>query len=239
MSKENIAEVHGTQAWVGVKSLVIGGSSGLGLELVKLLHEKGSEVYITGRRNPNISGIKYINLDIGDREEQLRNGINKLVSKLPSIDLLIFAAGYYQEGSLTDLNEDEIQKMVNVGLTAPIYFVRQLLKIQEELLGFIAITSTSQWTPRLLEPIYTVVKAGLGAFTNSASLDPRIKKSLVVGPAGMKTNFWKDTKKDTSTMLDPKWVAGEVLKLYDDAFSYRFIRILREPPRVEVVETRK
>jgi hypothetical protein len=39
-------------------------------------------------------------------------------------------------------------------------------------------------------------------------------------------------------MLDPAWVAGEVMKLRGDDYRYRFAKIMREPARVEIVETR-
>ena len=131
--------------------------------------------------------------------------------------------------------------MLSVGLTNAIYLTRQLLHEQDQLPEFIAITSTSQWTPRLYEPVYTAVKAGLGAYANSLSLDPRVKKTLVAGPAGMATNFWKDTDEkehDTSQMLDPDWVADRIIELTHENYSYKFARILRGPARVEVQETR-
>ena len=129
--------------------------------------------------------------------------------------------------------------MLNVGLVAPINILNRILKYQSSLSGFIAITSTSQWTPRLFEPAYTTVKAGLGMFGNSVSLDLRVGKVLVAAPSGMKTDFWRDSSRDMSMMLDPKWVAQKIIDLYnEDGFDYKFAKILRKPPRVEVIEKR-
>lgn len=217
--------------------LIIGGSSGLGFSLAKAL-AKNNDVHVTGRRDPKETGITFHSFAL-DGQANLFEAVSSFIAALPKIDLFIYAAGYFQDGRTTDLSQAQIQEMLDVGLVAPIYFVRELLEKQAELPGFIAITSTSQWTPRLLEPVYTAVKAGLGAFANSTSLDPRVKKTLVAGPAGMKTRFWDGTDKDTSTMLDPDWVADEILKLYADDYSYRYSRILREPARVEEQETRK
>lgn len=114
----------------------------------------------------------------------------------------------------------------------------EVLNHQKYLPGLIAVTSTSQWTPRLREPVYTAVKAGLGMFANSVSLDPAIGKTLVAAPAGMKTPFWKGTDKDTSDMLDPAWVADQILNLYNDDFKYKYARIMRGPSRVEIMEKR-
>ena len=76
-------------------------------------------------------------------------------------------------------------------------------------------------------------------FANSLSLDSQVGKVLVAAPAGMKTSFWRETTKDTSDMLDPKWVAEQIVKSYNDGqFDYKFIKILRNPPRVEVADAR-
>jgi hypothetical protein len=61
---------------------------------------------------------------------------------------------------------------------------------------------------------------------------------MQAGPAGMDTNFWKGTGQDTSKMNKPEWVAEQIVKARDNDYSYKYIRILREPPRVEEVEKR-
>ncbi|MBM3208911.1 SDR family oxidoreductase [Candidatus Shapirobacteria bacterium] len=220
--------------------LIFGGSSGLGLELGKLLATRDNTVYVTGRREPKDQPLRFVYLDVDQYTDQLSEKIDKALSNIQgSLDLLVLAAGFYQEGTISQLSDADIRKMINVGLTAPIVILNKVLNRQERLPGVIAITSTSQWTPRTYEPVYTAVKAGLGMLANSVSLDPQVGKVLVAGPAGMKTNFWLNTEKDTTTMLDPRWVAERIIELYSDgAFKYKYARILREPPRVEMVEER-
>jgi short-subunit dehydrogenase len=168
----------------------------------------------------------------------LARDIESFVAELPKIDCFVYAAGFYQEGTVTDLSEDQITEMLDVGINAPIWFVRELLQQQGDIDTFISITSTSQWTPRLKEPIYTATKAALGHFANSVSLDPRVKKTLVVGPAGMSTKFWRLTGQDQTGYNTPEWVAAEIYEALVPAYSYAFIRLLRDPARTEVVETR-
>lgn len=218
--------------------LIIGGTSGLGLDLARSLVDTAHSVIVTGRRDIKEQGIHVRHFELG-QTEKLYSQIEEFVNVLPHIDTLIYAAGFLQLGLVTDLSERDIEKMMNVGLISPIYFVQQVLKKQGKLTEFVAITSTSQWTPRLLEPVYTAVKAGLGAFSNSLSLDERVTKTLVAAPAGMDTNFWPEQdKRDPSIMLDSGWVAKAINELRQDSYKYRFARILREPARVEIVETR-
>jgi len=219
-----------------MKTLIVGGSSGLGLELAKQLKNK-YEVFITGRKDPKVEGVNFLPFDIKS-EDSLRHNIEEIFNHVSIINLFIYAAGFYQEGSITDLSVEDILIMNTVGLIAPQLLLRRILQKQNSLDGFIAITSTSQWTPRLKEPIYNAVKSGFGMLANSVSLDERIKKTMVAAPAGMKTNFWANTKMDTTEMLDPTWVAGQILDLWDGDYRYKYARILRQPPRVEVVEER-
>jgi NAD(P)-dependent dehydrogenase (short-subunit alcohol dehydrogenase family) len=216
-------------------ALIVGGSSGLGLALGELL-SKDHQVFVTGRRDPHNEKVKFISLDLASGT--LGSALYELIDGLPNIDLMIYAAGFYQEGTMSELNDDDIEKMDLVGLRAPAMLLARILRKQGSLPGFIAITSTSQWTPRLEEPMYTAVKAGLGMLANSVSTDERVGKVLVAGPAGMSTRFWEYHPRDPKVMLDPKWVAQEILNDWAVDFKYKFIRLLREPARVEVVETR-
>lgn len=216
-------------------ALIVGGTSGLGLELARLF-SKYHDILITGRSDPKIDTLRFHTLELGT--DSFKQNIDTLMEELPEIDLLLYAAGFFQEGRIDDLSDTDIEQMGRVGLLAPSLLLNRILRKQKKLPGFIAITSTSQWTPRLLEPIYTAVKGGLGMLANSLSLDERVGKVLVAGPAGMSTRFWENIPRDMSAMLDPKWVAEEIVKLWQTDYKYKYARILREPRRVEIVETR-
>lgn len=217
-------------------ALIIGGSSGLGLELAKQLEDY--KVVITGRKDPK-SKMKFIKLDLS--RGNISKKIDEILSKVKNIDLLIYAAGFLREESIDNLTDSEIIAMNNVGLNAPEFLIKKILKKQNELEGLIVITSTSQFTPRDKQSTYTASKAGLGMFANSVSLDPRIKKTIIIAPGGMKTPFWRDNKEvDTTTFLEPKWVAEKTLDFYrTHHFKYMFVKILRAPPRIEIAESRE
>ncbi len=216
-------------------ALIIGGTSGLGLELGKQL-KNDYKVIATGRRLPEYDGIDFIKLDLAKFD---RGNIDEFIKSLPKIDLLCVAAGYFQDGTVTDLSDEDVCEMVNVGLTVPIIIIKDILCKQSKIPLFIPITSTSQWTPRLREPIYTAVKGGFGMISNSLSLDPRVKKTLLVGPAGMKTRFWENSSMDQEKFLDPEWVAKKIIDELKGDYSYKFIKIMRDPARVELAELRK
>ena len=217
--------------------LIVGGSSGLGLELARKYITLGHQVTVTGRTDPQCEGVLYVPLDITSDADHLQDGIEKLVEIIEPVNTLVYAAGYYQEGTLSELSGESIVTMMNVGLLAPVMLVKVLLSHSPMLLKVMLVTSSSQITPREKEPVYTAVKAGLGMFGNSLALDAKVGKVVVIAPAGMKTPFW-DAAKDVSTFLDPSWVADQIIELSSGPFKYKFVKILRDPPRVEIVESR-
>lgn len=219
-----------------MNTLIIGGSSGLGLELARLLQKDG-DVTITGRTDPKVKGLEFVQFDLAAPD--LPGRLEAFVQGLPEVNLLVYAAGYYQEGRVTDLSEDQIEEMLDVGARGLIYAVRAVLQKQGALDTLLVITSSSQWTPRKLEPIYNFVKAGEGHFANAMAEDGRIGKVLVDGQFGMQTGFWRGRKHpDWDKMLDPKWAAEQLVEQLKPDYCYRFVKIHRDPPKVEVVETR-
>lgn len=217
--------------------LVVGGTSGLGKELAKCFDKIGETVLVTGRKNSTESSIDYEYFDLS--ASNLPSRVNKLIEHLPEISTLVYAAGYYQEGLVTDLSQAQIEEMIDVGGRGLIYLMKSILQKQGELNELITVTSTSQWVPRKLEPIYNFAKAAAAHFSNAMAEDGRVRKVLVVGPAGMNTPFWSDIERDDlDSMLDPVWVANEIMNLRTDSFQYRFAKIMRSPVRVEIVETR-
>lgn len=217
--------------------LIIGGTSGLGRELAQAAAKAGEEVIVTGRRELKDAHIAYQKFDL--TEPDLPARMKALIQALPTITTLVYAAGYFQDGRVTDLSAEQIEEMLDVGGRGLIYAMKEVLEKQGSLNELVTITSTSQWTPREREPIYNFVKAGAAHFSNAMTEDGRVAKVLVAGPAGMDTAFWDNVERDDSAdLLNPEWVAGEVMSLREGVYKYRFAKILREPARVEIIETR-
>jgi len=215
-------------------TLIIGGSRGIGWELAKLYAATGDHITVTGRKQPDeaMAQITFTALNLS-RPGYVRD-INNFIANLGTIDRLIFSPGYYQEGTITDLDEDEIIDMIQVCGSSFIFIARAILKMQGDLHECVVITSSSQWTPRKLEPIYNFAKAGVGHFAHALSLDERVRKMLVAGPTGTKTAFHSDRDVDMSTYHEPEWVAQQIFDHVQGEYRYKFIKILRDPASVEI-----
>ena len=216
--------------------LIIGGTSGVGLELARHYSVDGHTVCVTGSRNSNIDEIQFLKLAIVDDAKQLGSDIDRIVDSFKGVNTLVYSAGFLQRGHIDALSSSDLQKMVNVGLLAPMMLVQKLKTKLNTPLKIMLITSSSQYTPRELEPAYCAVKSGLGMLGASLVRDMGIGKVLVVAPSGINSKFWSGTDEDTSSMLDSKWVAEQIVDLSSGEFKYKFALILRNPARVKIQE---
>ena len=88
--------------------LIVGGSSGLGLELAKIYSVLGHNVFITGRKNPEITKLNFFYFSITQNMDELIKQINEILSKIEKINMLIYAAGFNQEGQIDKLHDNQI-----------------------------------------------------------------------------------------------------------------------------------
>lgn len=167
---------------------------------------------------------------------QLGQDIDRVLECFDPVHTLVYAAGFLQRGHIDELEDNDLGAMVNVGLLAPMLLIQRLKRRSDFPLKIILITSSSQYTPRELEPAYCATKSGLGMLGASLVRDQSLGKVLVVAPSGIRTSFWDNTYEDTKTMLDPIWVANQIVELSSGSFKYKYAKLLRNPERVEVVE---
>ncbi len=209
----------------------------MGLALAKEFSDAGDTVYVTGVNPQKADFVQFYALDLSGPD--MPATVEKFIAALPKIDRLVFAAGLYKASTVTDLEAEQIEKMLRVTGASLIYCVRALLLKQGSLGRLITITSMSQWTPRKMEPIFNFAKAGTGQFSNSMVEDGRVGKVLVVAPSAMQPGKWDGQPEDLAgELLDKTWVAAQIIQAEAGGFKYKVIKLLNKPPRVEVAETR-
>lgn len=232
-----------------MNTLVVGATSewedngiikhGLGFEVARVLSQQGGgEIIITGRHDPGADFARYHEFDLDTTE--LPAKIGAFIAKLPPIRTLVYAAGFFQEGHITDLTDEQVDRMFNIGGRGLVFFIKKLLEKQGRLEEFIPITSSSAEKARELEAVYNFVKAGGNLYSKAQSFDPMVHRTLLVQPEGMDSPFWKNTDKDTSMMMPTPWVAEQIRALRNREHAFCHARILRQtgslPRRVEIVE---
>jgi uncharacterized oxidoreductase len=155
--------------------LITGGNSGIGLELGKVLIQKGNKVIICGRSNKKLSEAKNIETklityqcDISNQEE-CSDFIKKIFKDHTDLNILINNAAVLNQTNFLD--NDNIIEMaeneVETNLMAPLRLIYALSPIlqQNNNPAIINITTGLVYAPHADYPIYNATKAALHSFT--------------------------------------------------------------------------
>ncbi len=154
--------------------LITGGSSGIGLELVKRLSEK-NKVLICGRSLDKLKGAKnqFPKIEIFQCDLSVKSECMLLVAWVnenhPKLNMLINNAAITH---VTNFREDReaIKKAeleIQINIMAPILLSKLFLPILElnENAKLINITTGLVYAPRAIYPFYNATKAALHSFT--------------------------------------------------------------------------
>lgn len=209
--------------------IITGGTSGLGLELIRDAISRGYYVCNLARNKE-----KMANLDseftenykgfIGDvtDDEFIKNSIAE-VSKLGNISCLINCAekAYFKKAPLYEANEVDNSLM---GLKGMILCSTEVLKAKEEQdLKIVNIMSSAALKGNKNETVYCAAKWGERGYTEALKAEYKGTSVKVIGvyPGGMNTNFWNENRdyvseEKASTFMNPTDVAKVIL----DNISY-------------------
>jgi NAD(P)-dependent dehydrogenase (short-subunit alcohol dehydrogenase family) len=127
------------------KILITGGTSGLGLELAKKFLNDGSEVYVTGRQNPEsiagISNFHFIGVDFSSMG-QVRECIKGVLTDGLCFDLVICNAGILSPSEYT-VTPDGFEYTTQVNFLCHLLICEQIVKKhgKDTMISFAFVTS--------------------------------------------------------------------------------------------------
>jgi short-subunit dehydrogenase len=154
----------------GARVLLTGATGGLGEAIADALAECGAQLVLSGRRVEALEalalelGATPVPCDLSDRAE-----VDRLADAGGDIDVLVANAGLPGSGTLLKLDQEEIDRVLEVNLRAPIALARRLAPAMVERgrgqLVFVA--SFAGKVPSAGESsIYTATKFGLRGFAH-------------------------------------------------------------------------
>ncbi|MBB6459030.1 SDR family oxidoreductase [Flammeovirga kamogawensis] len=118
--------------WTGKKVMLTGGSSGIGLELLKQLTDLGAEVVFCGKEADKVEKViqqtsaKGITVDLST-EDGILTYFNYAIEKLSTVDLLINNAGFVIVAGIEELKRTDFELMYAVNVIAPARLVQLCL----------------------------------------------------------------------------------------------------------------
>ena len=146
--------------------VVIGASSGIGLETARAFAAQGDTVHAAARREISLEGVTAHRLDFTDRE-----ALDAFVAQFEHVDALIVAAGAnIPRRRLHELTYESWDHLIGANLTGP---ANALLAFLPKLKGgtVVIVGSVSGSFTDLSGPGYQAAKAGVLALTRGAGFE--------------------------------------------------------------------
>lgn len=184
--------------------LITGGTSGIGLELVKQLTEQGSKIIVTGRKQAALDDTKRLfpNVHIFRSDVSDANDIERLFQKVtqqfPDLNIIVNNAGEMRLLDVQDSSKDleNISREIDINLTGTIRMVHKFLPhlLKKRTAAIVNVSSAIAFMPYSSAPIYSASKAGVHAY--SLALRLQLQKTTVkvfeLVPPGVNTNLQND-----------------------------------------------
>ena len=155
-------------------ALVTGGARGIGKAIAKRLVEEGASVWISDidekalKETSKELNCKYVVMNVAD-EEQVIQGIKKIVQDEGRIDLLVNNAGITDDTLLIRMKLEQWKRVIDVNLTGTFLVTREVAKvmIKNRYGRIVNIASVVGEMGNPGQANYAASKAGMIAFTKT------------------------------------------------------------------------
>jgi uncharacterized oxidoreductase len=184
--------------------LITGGSSGIGLELVKQLSAQGATILITGRKPEALHAAKakypHIHCFQSDvsNPDDIEDLYQDVTEQFPDLNMIINNAGLMRLIDVQDtrLGLADINREIVTNLTGTIQMVHRFLPhlLKKKSAAIVNVSSVIAYLFHSTAPVYSASKAGVRAYTQALRLqleDTNVKVFELV-PSGIKTNLQND-----------------------------------------------
>ena len=176
------------------KVLITGGTKGIGLVAAKRFLDNGYEVAIVGRDFSNFheERIRTFSFDLAKVSE-----IKTLAEKIGDVDILVNNAGIDRQKPYDNYPEEDIHKIVNVNLRAPIEFINSYAPYwKKEKSGRVINIASQAGEVGHPDIWYGITKAGLinATKTYAAILGPQGVVLNAIAPGPVKTEMIENSE---------------------------------------------
>lgn len=207
-----------------VRSLILGGTKGLGKALAAQSLAMGFDTVVVGRSadrcdDPALRGARFVKADLS-RHGDITADDYRLWAESTHI---FWVAGAFLRKPLTDCTSKELYRMTDLHFVGPVgvlAHIHRLKRIAQAASGrpgepyrLVTVASTSSWRVRDNETVYAALKAAKAHFARNFAReivrDFPGSKATLVNPGGMRTpDFWHDSGQDIGSFMAPEAVAS-------------------------------
>ena len=151
-------------------ALVVGGASGMGNAVVRLLLQEGCRTHVFDVKQ-TAEGV-FQHCDIQDYN-QVRPCVQNVVNQESRIDLLFVAAGVHLFANIEDTSIEEFERVLSINLKGPFYVLKEVLPVmRKQRSGNVVLMGSDQvFVGKGASSVYGLSKAALGQLTKSTAID--------------------------------------------------------------------
>ncbi len=205
--------------------IITGGSEGVGRETARKFADVGANLMLVARSKKNLDAVaeelrgktrvEVFAMDVSDAEA-CANLFKKTEFEFGHIDILVNNAGYTARGLVEAITANDLGRIIDVNLRAPIMLSRLVLPHLRDAGGgaIINVASLAGRTPVPGSAAYSASKFGLRAFTFALAEELRGSgiKVAAVSPGAIDTGFITSDIDSVSnlTLSQPISTAAEV-----------------------------
>jgi short-subunit dehydrogenase len=158
------------------KVLLTGATGGIGHAIARAFAERGASLILTGRRSELLEplaeevGGRAVTCDLAERAD-----VNRLAAEAADVDVFVANAAVPASGDFTELSQEQIDRMLEINLRAPVTLARSLAPrmIERRSGHMVFVSSLSGKVASASSSIYSATKFGLRGFALGVREDLR------------------------------------------------------------------
>lgn len=197
----------------GLKAVITGGTSGIGLAAAQKLLQAGAIVYVVGRSlQRGTDAVAQLQAETGKEaifipcDVSKRESCQKAMERMRihaggnlKLDILVNSAGIYREQMLAEITEKDYDKIFDTNVKGTLMFTQACVPYMYEDGSIVNVASDAGISGNYGCPVYCASKGAVVAMTKALALDlaPRIRVNCVC-PGDVDTPLLEEQLKEAS-----------------------------------------